>query len=744
MAIKFYPESKTFHLYNDQISYIITVLRNNQLGHVYYGKRITNEGNIAHLVETGKRAMCCHYYLDERDFSMEHLKQEYPVYGTGDLRHPALDVLQENGSRLIELYYKEHQIIDGKPALDGLPATYVEDKNEAQTLIITLHDSVINMDVSLSYTIYASRPVITRHAKITNHGAASIQLDRALSMNVDLPDMDYDMIELTGAWSRERYVKERKLEHGIQSIYSMRGSASSSNFNPFIALKRPETTENSGEVMGFSFVYSGNFLAQVEVDTYDVARVSMGIHPQGFSWQLKQGESFQTPEVVMVYSDKGLNGMSQAYHDVYRHRLARGVWRDKVRPILLNNWEGTYMDFNEEKLLSIAKDAKALGIELFVLDDGWFGKRDDDSSGLGDWFVNTKKLPSGIDGLCEKINAMGLDFGLWIEPEMVNKDSDMYRNHPEWTLLKQDRNHSAGRGQFILDFSNDEVVNYVFDMIDKVLANSRISYIKWDMNRVMSEVHSSVHGASDQGKVFHKYILGVYRLYEKFLAKYPNVLFESCASGGARFDPGMLYYAPQAWCSDDTDAVERQKIQYGTSFVYPISSIGAHVSASPNHQLKRHTSLATRANVAYFGTFGYELDPNQLSQEEKTIIKEQVQFMKEHRALIQFGTFYRLRSPFASKECIWMVVSPDKKKAIVGYYRTLQEINVAFRRVKLQGLNPELKYSVQKRIFQTEDTCMQVYGDELMHLGLITSDGSSTENNTEGDYISRLYLLEAK
>ncbi|MDE6357509.1 MAG: alpha-galactosidase, partial [Eubacteriales bacterium] len=445
-----------------------------------------------------------------------------------------------------------------------------------------------------------------RSARFSNE---KFVLTNAMSFSVDLPDYKYEMIELTGAWSRERNVKTRKLEHGTQGIYSMRG-CSSGNYNPFIALKRFNTDEFSGEVYGFSLVYSGNFLAQVDVDTYDVARVTLGINPNNFNWTLNNGEEFQTPEVVSVYSDKGLNKMSQTYHTLYRTRLARGYWRDRERPILVNNWEATYFDFNEEKIISLAEKAKELGIELLVLDDGWFGKRNDDTSSLGDWYVNLEKLPNGISGLSKKITDMGISFGLWIEPEMVNKDSDLYRAHPEYMLATPNRNISHGRNQYILDFSKKEVIDYIYTMLEKVISESKISYIKWDMNRCMSEVFSSGMDSEYQGKVMHKYILGVYDLYERLISKFPEILFESCASGGARFDPGMLYYAPQCWTSDNTDAIERLKIQYGTSMVYPLSSIGSHVSAIPNHQVFRNTPIETRANVAYFGTFGYELDLN--------------------------------------------------------------------------------------------------------------------------------------
>src|SRR5699024_10804683 len=431
----------------------------------------------------------------------------------------------------------------------------------------------------------------------------------------------------------------------VQAVYSLRG-CSSHNYNPFLALKREETTEGNGEVYGFSLVYSGNFLAQADVDTYDTTRVTMGIHPDTFSWNLKPGETFQTPEAVMVYSDHGLNGMSQAYHTLYRSRLARGFWRDRERPVLINNWEATYFDFDEDKILEIVKTAKELGVELFVLDDGWFGKRNDDTSSLGDWYPNLEKLPDGITGVARRVEEMGLKFGLWFEPEMTNKESRLYREHPDWILSVPGRKVSVGRNQYVLDFSREEVVNAIFEQMKKVLTEAPISYIKWDMNRSMSEVYSAGAGAKDQGKVMHKYILGVYRLYDMLTKEFPEILFESCASGGARFDPGLLYYAPQCWTSDDTDAVERCKIQYGTSFVYPVSSMGAHVSAVPNHQLLRNTSLETRANVAYFGTFGYELDPNRLTEEEKEEVKAQITFMKQYRHLIQYGTFYRLLSPF--------------------------------------------------------------------------------------------------
>ncbi|MCD7808574.1 MAG: alpha-galactosidase [Erysipelotrichaceae bacterium] len=735
MPIKYHKLSQTFHLYNNEISYIFKILKNNQLGHLYYGKAIRDKDNYDYLLETYSRGMSVCTFENDSSFSLDHIKQEYPTYGTGDMHHPAIDITLENGSHIVNFVYKQHEIIKGKPSLENLPATYVEDNNESTTLKITLYDDVIETYLILSYTIYENRNVITRNAYIKNNGKQKIVINQIMSMSLDLPDKDYEMIELTGAWARERYVKNRKLEHGIQSIYSLRG-CSSNAFNPFIALKREHCDEYQGEVLGFSLVYSGNFLAQVDVDTYNVSRVSMGIHPHCFGLELNKNEDFQTPEVVIVYSDNGLNGMSQTYHSLYQERLCRGKYRDLERPILINNWEATYFDFDEDKILEIAKKAKELGIELFVLDDGWFGKRNDDHRGLGDWYPNLNKIPSGISGLSRKINDLGMKFGLWVELEMVNKDSDLYREHPEYTLETPQRHSSHGRNQYVLDFSNDEVVQYIYKMISKVIEESHIDYIKWDMNRCMSEVYSSCHNSHEQGKVMHEYILGVYHLYDKLTKKFPNILFESCSSGGARFDPGMLYYAPQCWTSDNTDAIERLKIQYGTSFVYPLSSMGSHVSAVPNHQICRNTTLDTRAHVAYFGSFGYELDITKLSIDKQNMVKQQVEFMKAYRRLIQFGTFYRLKSPFEDNETIWMVVSKDKSQALVGYYRTLQEINVGYRRIKLLGLNKNYSYHVSL-------LDQNFYGDELMNVGLITSDSSSSDHNDEGDFVSRIYVLKA-
>ena len=739
MPIIYNEKTREFHLYNQEISYIIKILDNDQPGQLYYGKRLTYREDFSHLFEYAMRDMSPYAFEGNSTFSLENIKQEYPTFGCGDMRFPAYEIERENGSHVVEFVYKEHKIYDGKPKLEGLPATYVESDDEAQTLELVLEDTSINTRIVLLYTIYEAFPVIARSVRFECDSDEKITLLSAMSACVDLPDKDYEMIDLAGVWARERHVRRHKLDYGIQSIYSMRG-CSSYQFNPFLALARENADEFQGQVYGFSLVYSGNFLAQTEVDNYDTARVLMGIHPNGFKWTLGKGESFQTPEMVMVYSEAGLNGMSQTFHKLYRTRLARGTWRDKVRPILINSWEAFYFDFDAPKLLGLADAAADLGMELFVLDDGWFGKRDDSTSSLGDWYPNEEKLKGTLKELAEKINAKGLKFGLWIEPEMTNKDSDLYRAHPDWLLAEQGKRICHSRTQYVLDFSKKEVREYIGDMLENLLAEVPVSYIKWDMNRTFSEVFSNGNDREYQGKVCHKYILGVYELYERLTSRFPHVLFESCASGGARFDPGMLYYAPQGWTSDDTDAIERLKIQYGTSMVYPVSCMGSHVSASPNHQTNRVTPLETRADVAYFGTFGYELDLLKLGEEDKAEIRRQIAFMKEKRDLIQKGTFYRLKSPFEGNETAWMIVSEDQKKALVGYYRVMQPVNVGFKRLKLKGLKEDTCYKVSGYAYDC-------YGDELMQVGMILSDSASgvwkKGVNDKGDFQAEVFEIVA-
>lgn len=738
MGILFEEKTGTFHLTNSYYSYIMKILPNQQIGQLYFGSRVRHKESFDYLLEMAARSMTACPFEGNSFFSLEHTKQEFPSYGTGDYRHPAVRILQPNGSSITDFVYESHFVTAGKPALQGLPATYCEEDSEAETLHIILNDALTGVKAELLYTVFAGLPALARSVRFENQGSEQVLLDTAMSMNLDLPDSRYDFVQFSGAWCRERFEYVNPLRPGIQSVESLRGH-SSHQHNPFLILKRPETDEQLGSAIGFSLIYSGNFLAQAEVDNWGVTRVSMGINPYGFGWQLKPGGSFQTPEAVIVYADQGLNQLSQTYHKLYAKRLARGVWRDKVRPILINNWEATYFDFTEDKLVGIAGEAKELGVEMFVLDDGWFGERVNDYAGLGDWTANRERLENGITGLAERIDQMGMLFGLWFEPEMVNRDSDLFREHPDWALQTPGRNMSHGRNQYVLDFTRKEVVDYIYLAMAEILGNAKVSYIKWDMNRSITEAFSALLPAEQQGEVMHRYILGLYDLYDRLNTAFPNVLFESCSSGGGRFDPGLLYYAPQGWASDCSDAIERLKIQYGTSFCYPISSIGAHVSKSPNHQVFRSTPIKTRANVACFGTFGYEMDLRLLSEEEKQEVVEQIRFMKEYRKLLQFGTFYRLLSPFEGNFTAWMVVSEDRKTAIVGYYKVLNEVNGPFRRVALAGLDPELDYTINGKTVQG--------GDELMNIGLITTDSAAGEcrdpEMQSCDFDSRLYVLKA-
>ena len=489
-------------------------------------------------------------------------------------------------------------------------------------------------------------------------------------------------------------------------------------------------------------MYSGNFLIQAEVDTYDVTRLQLAINPFGFEWKLAAGQSFTSPEALLVYSERGLNGMSQVFHQLFRRRLARGYWRERARPVLINNWEATYFDFSENQLLELAEKAQEVGVELFVLDDGWFGQRTNDRAGLGDWFVNPERLPQGLGSLAERIHGLGMQFGLWFEPEMVNKDSQLYRTHPDWLLAVPDRQPHHGRNQFVLDYSRPEVVDEIFERLSAVIEEAQLDYIKWDMNRPLTDVFSAAWPADQQGEIFHRYVLGVYNLYERLTNRYPSLLFESCSSGGGRFDPGMIYYAPQAWTSDDSDAIERLKIQYGTSLLYPLSSMGAHVSIVPNHQTNRLTPLKTRGNVAFFGSFGYELDLNQLNPEELAEVREQIAFYKHHRELIHNGTFYRLQSPFKEDgQTAWMLVSQDQNTALLGTFKALNQVNRSHQRLQLKGLAADKVYRLEGRTYT---------GAELMRVGLVTTDASSgqlledSEQKPSYDFDSKLWLFEAE
>lgn len=700
MPISFDKVSMTFDLFTKDLQYTIYVDEDKRLCHAYFGKRV-RKLNVNHVAELYKKAY-------GPNLSLDLIPQEYPSYGSTDFRSPAYQVQFQDGSTISDLRYVSHNIFKGKPKLQGLPSTYVESDDEAETLEIHLRDDVGKFEVVLFYSVFEDFQAITRSARFVNLGK-EIKILRALSANVDFEDDNFDMIQLSGAWARERHVVRREIKYGIQSIESRRG-ASSHQQNPFLALARKDTDEWKGEVYGFSLVYSGNFLAQVEVNQYKDLRASIGINPFDFSWTLRDNETFQTPECVLVYSDKGFNGMSEIYHKLYSSRLVRGKYRTVQRPILINNWEATYFDFDEEKLLQLAREAKSLGIELFVLDDGWFGRRNSDNSSLGDWYVNREKLPGGLSGLAKKINDLGMNFGLWIEPEMISMDSDLYRLHPDWCLHVKNRERHLSRNQLVLDLSRKDVRDYIVETISNLLRSANISYVKWDMNRNMTEVGSEVLPVERQREVAHRYILGLYEVLEKITSEFPDVLFESCAGGGGRFDPGMFYYMPQAWTSDDTDAIERLKIQYGTSYVYPPITMGSHVSAIPNHQVGRITSLDIRCHVAMSANMGFELDLTKLSNEEKEKIKKCVLEYKKFRKIIQFGNFYRLS--FDSNEISWFVADDDWNELLVFYFKILGEPNVKRRRLKINGISSFKTYKL-------EGTNEIYSGDELSFLGIL-------------------------
>ena len=725
MGIIFNKENRLFHIKSKKTSYVMRVLETGHLINLYWGRKI-NSNKIDYVV---KKRQCGSFLanLDNVDaLHLEIIPQEYPSYGNPDLRSPAVQIKLANGTTVTDFRYYSHEIYNGKKALQGLPATYVENEDDAETLEITLKDELVGLRVILSYTVFKNYDVITRSCKIVNDSKEEVDVLRALSANVDFRHSDFDLIQLSGSWARERHIIRTPLRNGGQCVESRRGASSHAQ-NPFIALVSKDTTEDKGEVYGFNLVYSGNFLANVEVDMHSNARAQIGINPFDFTWNLEAGGEFQTPEAVMVYSPNGLTGMTHIYHDLYRERLCRGTHRDKERPILINNWEATYFDFNNEKIKDIAKESSNLGIELFVLDDGWFGERNNDDCSLGDWFVNEEKLKGGLSSLVKDINEMGMQFGLWFEPEMISPKSKLYEEHPDWCIHIEGRVRSEARKQLILDLSREEVCDAVIEMLTNVLKSAPISYVKWDMNRNMTEIGSPAWPAKKQKEVAHRYMLGLYKILENITTNFPNILFESCSGGGGRFDGGMLYYMPQTWTSDDTDAIERLKIQEGTSLVYPVSTMGSHVSAVPNHQVHRITPLHTRGVVAMAGSFGYELDITKMTDEEKEEVKSQVKFYKNIRKTIQFGDLYRLKSAFDSNEAAWMNISKDGNNLVVSYVKKYAEANVLPKRLKLKALD-------ENSLYEISETGEVFGGDELMYIGLEIGE-------LNGDYQARSWTL---
>ncbi len=727
MSIFFDHEKKIFKLDTPTTSYVLGISPTGYLFHYYYGARVP-ECDLAYLKPahrlTGFGATVPEV-AEEGNACLDILWQEYPTNGLGDDRTAALQIRGANGNACTDIRYASHTITPGKPALAGLPATYTNADDEADTLELTCTDALTGATVTLLYTAFNHLDVITRSVRVENKGTAPFSLERILSTSLDLPDHDYDMLALEGRWAKERTLTRRPLGPGTQGIGSRRGASSHTN-NPFLALARHGGSEESGEVYGFSFVYSGSFEAQVEVDSMGFSRVTMGIHTADFTWRLEPGETFTAPEVVMTFSQGGIGTMSRTYHKLYRYNLCRGEWKTKKRPILVNNWEATYFKFNGDKLVDIARDAADLGIEMLVMDDGWFGHRENAKSSLGDWTVNEEKLGGPLSALVERVNALGLKFGIWFEPEMISPDSDLYRAHPDWCLHVDGRRGSLGRNQLVLDMSRPEVRDNIFEQMSAVLSSANIEYVKWDFNRNLTEVGSAALPPERQGETAHRFMLGVYDLLERLLTAFPHLLLEGCSGGGGRFDPGMLYYSPQYWTSDDTDAIERLEIQYGTSIVYPPSTMSAHVSASPNHQTKRVSSFKTRGDVAMAGAFGYELDLTTLTDEERDLVRKQVADYHKYYNVVQNGDYYRLINPTVdagrnTSAAAWMSVSQDKREALFTYVVMRTHTSVA-RYIRLRGLDPD-------RIYVDQESGARYSGALLMNAGLnlsgVWQDGES-------------------
>ena len=714
--ILFDEKSRVFHLRNTFLSYLIKIEESNVLAHIYFGKPVKQYKDNKNYPRRDRGFSGNIPLNPDRSLSKDTLPQEYSSHGSMDFRTPASIIQRKNGSDLLDLRYDSNYITDGKPDIEGLPQTYVLDKSEAQTLVISLKDRETAIYFDLFYTIFSDRAVITRSVKIRNETRETIKLEKAASFQLDFAHTRRfdEVIALPGAHVNERQISRQSLLSGTKVFESRRGT-SSHHMNNFIALVHHHTTENTGEAIGLQFVYSGNHSFELEKDQINQLRVVGGINSHCFSWELNANQSFQTPEMILSYSSQGLNKMSQIHHELLRERIASGRHQFAERPILVNNWEATYFDFNSEKIKAIIDEAKELGIEMFVLDDGWFGKRDADNSSLGDWFEYKGKLTNGLREIADYAHSKGLKFGLWFEPEMISIDSELYRTHPDFLMQVPGRMPSASRSQHVLDFTRLDVRQTIEKQMRKILDTIPLDYIKWDMNRSLSDIYSITLDPLRQGEVAHRYMLGLYELLEHLTADYPEILWEGCSGGGGRFDAGFIYYMPQSWTSDNTDAVERMKIQYGTSLAYPISSITAHVSAVPNHQTGRSTSLKTRGETAMSAVFGYELDLTKLSPEEKKQVKEQIISYQTIRPVIQYGHYYRLASPFEENIVAWMFVSPKQDEAIVFLGRILASAQPAFHEVYLLGLDDEALYQEQtsKRLFS---------GAELMTVGLYFPD----------------------
>jgi len=706
--IAYNVERRVFSLSTAHDLYQMQVADGGILLHLYYGPE--THADMGYLVRTADRGFSGNPYerRGNRGFSMDTLPMEYGCSGTGDYRTPAIRVVSGNGSRSVDLRYAEHRILPGQEAPAGLPCPRAD--ADTETLVITMRDAVIGLTAELCYTVYPAKDVITRCVRLINGGEGTLTVEKAASVCLEIPYGAWDVVHFHGRHCMERLAERLPLPQGIVSFGSTRGMTSHQH-NNFIILARRGTTERAGDCQGFMLMYSGNHLEEIERSQTGSVRVVTGIHPDGFTWRMGPGERFDTPVAILSRSGEGLNGLSRNYHRFLRENVIAERWRSARRPILINSWEAAYFDFNAEKLVSFARSARDLGMEMLVLDDGWFGKRDDDNSGLGDWVVNEGKLGCSLKELSDRVHELGLRFGLWFEPEMVSEDSDLFRAHPDWALRDPDRKPVMGRNQMVLDFSRPEVVDHLYDAMCAILDGARIEYVKWDFNRCIANCYSHSWPAERQGEVAHRFILGTYRLLGRLLERYPDLMIEGCSGGGGRFDAGMLSYCPQIWCSDDTDAIERLEIQRGTSYGYPVSAMGAHVSAAPNHQTGRNVPLHTRGIVAQSGTFGYELNPDRLTEEEKAEVRKQIEAQHALAGLIAEGDYYRLTEGTEEKDYeAWMFVSPDRKEALVNLVMTHVRANGAFPWIQMQGLEAEA-------VYQLEGTEQVFTGQALMQGG---------------------------
>lgn len=708
MAVR--VKDRIFYLETEHTLYQMKADEYGVLLHLWYGKK--TDCNMDYLLDYPDVGFAGNVYdVDNcRTYSLNTLPLEYGTAGIGDYRVPAISVTHADGSTALDLRYQEHKISKGKYSIPGLPAVYAGEE-EAETLEIILKDTATDIRVILQYGILENQDVITRSVVIINDGEMPVKINRAHSLSIDMPYGDWEWMHFHGRHAMERQVERVPLLHGVQESGSTRGTSSHQQ-NPSVLLCEKNCTETSGYCMGAVLLYSGGFQTQIELDQLNQTRIVMGIHPDTFCWTLNSGESFYTPEVILSCSDEGMDKLSGKFHKVIREHVCRGKYKMTERPVLINNWEATYFDFDEEKIFNIAKQASELGVDMMVLDDGWFGKRDSDSTGLGDWFVNEDKIKGGLEKLVERINGLGMKFGIWFEPEMLSEESNLYKEHPDWAIQIPGRKPMRGRYQLVLDMTRQDVRDYLYRQISNVLDCANVEYIKWDMNRSISDWYSTGLSSYKQSEMPHRYVLGLYELLERLTTDYPDVLFEGCSGGGGRFDAGMLYYCPQIWCSDDTDAYERTKIQYGTSFFYPISAVGSHVSAVPNHQTGRITPLETRAVTAMAGSFGYELDLNTLSESEKTEVAKQIVRFKKYGALIHNGDYHRLSNPTEDKFAVWSFVSEDKKQVLVHGMIFRTEANMLRYLVRLRGLDAAKKY-------QLNETGQIYTGEALMEAGIL-------------------------